>query len=82
MERRFDPTVLWQIAVGILLVVGWEAVGRASGGVWTSRPSLIVVKLVAWLQGNLYLHVATTLTEVVTFDTSADLFCPGHDEWR
>jgi len=66
MERRFDPTVLWQIAVGILLVVGWEVVGRASGGVWTSRPSLIAVKLVAWLQGNLYLHVATTLTEVVT----------------
>ena len=66
MERRFDPTVLWQIAVGNLLVVGWEVVGRASGGVWTSRPSLIAVKLVAWLQGNLYLHVATTLTEVVT----------------
>ena len=66
MERRFDPIVLWQIAVGVLLLAGWEAVGRVSGGVWTSRPSLIAVKLVAWLQGNLYLHVATTLTEVVT----------------
>ena len=44
-QRRFDPIVLWQIAVGILLVVGWEAVGRVSGGAWTSRPSLIAVKL-------------------------------------
>ena len=57
--------VLWQIAVGVLLLAGWEAVGRVSGGTWTSRPSLIAVKLAAWLQGNLYLHVATTLTEVV-----------------
>ena len=66
MIRRFDPIVLWQIAVGIVLLGGWEAVGSISGGEWTSRPSLIAVRLAAWLQGSIYPHAATTLTEVVT----------------
>jgi NitT/TauT family transport system permease protein len=66
MTRRFDPIVLWQITVGVLLLAGWEAIGRLSGGTWTSRPSLIAAKLAVWLQGTLYLNVATTLTEVVT----------------
>ena len=66
MTRRFDPIVLWQIAVGIVLLGGWEAVGSISGGEWTSRPSLIAVRLAAWLQGSIYPHAATTLTEVVT----------------
>ena len=66
MARRFDPIVLWQIAVGLLLLAGWEAVGDISGGTWTSRPSLIAVKLAGWLQGSVYPHFATTLTEVVT----------------
>jgi NitT/TauT family transport system permease protein len=64
--RRFDPIALWQIAVGIVLLGGWEAVGRISGGAWTSRPTLIASKLAVWLQGSIYPHVATTLTEVVT----------------
>jgi NitT/TauT family transport system permease protein len=66
MARRLDPIVLWQIAVGIVLLGGWELVGRVSGGTWTSRPSLIAAKLAMWLQGSVYPHVATTLTEVVT----------------
>jgi NitT/TauT family transport system permease protein len=66
MKRRFDPIVLWQITVGVLLIGGWEAVGRISGGMWTSRPSLIAMKLADWLQGSIYAHAATTLTEVVT----------------
>lgn len=65
MTRRFDPIVLWQIAVGVLLLGGWEAIGRTSTGVWTSRPSLIAVKLGEWFQGIIYIHIATTLTEVV-----------------
>ena len=64
--RRLDPIVVWQIAVGVFLLVGWEAVGRISGGEWTSRPTLIAAKLAVWLQGSIYPHVATTLTEVVT----------------
>jgi NitT/TauT family transport system permease protein len=64
MMRRFDPILLWQIAVGIALLAGWEAVGRIAGGAWTSRPTLIAAKLAAWLAGGLYIHLATTLTEV------------------
>jgi len=66
MTRRFDPIILWQIAVGVLLLVGWEFVGRVTGGTWTSRPSLIAAKLAVWLQGSIYPDIATTLTEVVT----------------
>jgi NitT/TauT family transport system permease protein len=66
MTRRFDTIVPWQIAVGLGLLGGWEAVGRISGGTWTSRPMLIAAKLAVWLQGSIYPHVATTLTEVVT----------------
>jgi NitT/TauT family transport system permease protein len=66
MTRRFDPIILWQIAVGVLLLAGWEAIGDWYGSEWTSRPSLIAARLATWLQGNLYIHVATTLTEVVT----------------
>jgi NitT/TauT family transport system permease protein len=66
MARRGDPIILWQIAVGVALLIAWEAIGRLSGGEWTSRPSLIAVRLAGWLQGSLYIHLATTLTEVVT----------------
>jgi NitT/TauT family transport system permease protein len=65
MTRRFDPILMWQIAVGMLLLGGWELIGRLSGSEWTSRPSLIAVKLAAWLEGSIYIHIATTLTEVV-----------------
>ncbi len=65
MRRHFDPILLCQVAVGVLLLAGWEAVGRISGGMWTSRPSLIAIKLAGWLQGSLYPHLATTLAEVV-----------------
>ena len=66
MTRRFDPIIIWQIAVGVVLLSGWEAIGRLYGSEWTSRPSLIAVRLASWLRGDLYIHVATTLTEVVT----------------
>jgi sulfonate transport system permease protein len=66
MARHFDPIAVWQVGVGLLLLTGWEAIGRLTGGTWTSHPSLIAAKLAAWLQGSLYLHLATTLTEVVT----------------
>jgi NitT/TauT family transport system permease protein len=72
--RRFDPIVLWQIAVGIVLLGGWEAVGRISGGAWTSRPTLIAAKLAQWLQGSIYPHAATTLTEVATGLVVGSLF--------
>ena len=66
MTRRIDPIAVWQVAVGVLLLAGWETIGRLDGSEWTSRPSLIAVRLASWLHGSLYIHVATTLTEVVT----------------
>src|SRR6202020_1083839 len=51
---------------GVLLLAGWETIGRLYGSEWTSRPSLVAVRLASWLHGSLYIHVATTLTEVVT----------------
>jgi NitT/TauT family transport system permease protein len=66
MTRRIDPIAVWQVAVGVLLLAGWETIGRLYGSEWTSRPSLIAVRLASWLHGSLYIHVATTLTEVIT----------------
>jgi NitT/TauT family transport system permease protein len=65
MLRRLEPILLWQLLVGVLLLGAWEAIGRISGGAWTSRPTLIAAKLAVWLQGSVYAHVATTVTEVI-----------------
>jgi NitT/TauT family transport system permease protein len=65
MRQRPNPILFWQIAVGVLLLGGWELMGWLSGGVWTSRPTLIAAKLGQWLQGSVYIHIATTLTEVI-----------------
>jgi NitT/TauT family transport system permease protein len=62
---RSDYTIAWQVAVGMALLGAWEAFGRLHGSEWTSQPSLIAARLMEWAQGNLYLHFATTLTEVV-----------------
>ena len=63
---RNDHILVWQVAVGVGLLAAWEALGRLHGSQWTSEPSLIAERLVQWARGNLYLQVATTLTEVVT----------------
>jgi len=60
-----DTIVVWQVAVGIAFLGVWEAFGRLHGSEWTSQPSLIAARLAEWAQGNLYLHFATTLTEVI-----------------
>jgi NitT/TauT family transport system permease protein len=63
---RNDHILVWQVAVGVGLLAAWEALGRLHGSQWTSEPSLIADRLVQWARGDLYLQVATTLTEVVT----------------
>jgi NitT/TauT family transport system permease protein len=65
-DAHADQIVVWQVAVGVVLLVVWEAVGRLHGTQWTSAPSLIAARLAQWVQGDLYLHIATTLTEVIT----------------
>lgn len=60
-----DSVVFWQLLVGILLLAAWEAFGRLHGAEWTSEPSLIVARLARWAGGDLYIHVGTTLAEVI-----------------
>lgn len=60
------PIVVWQIGVGILFLAAWEAVGHTASGEWTSRPVLIAQRLLEWLSGPLYQHLATTAIEVLT----------------
>jgi NitT/TauT family transport system permease protein len=63
--RESDSVLGWQILTGVLLLASWEAVGIIYGSTWTSRPSLVAVKIFQWLQGDLYIHVLTTATEMV-----------------
>ena len=59
------PIAVWQIGVGIGFLAAWEAVGHTASGEWTSRPLLIGARLLQWLAGPLYPHLATTAIEVV-----------------
>lgn len=55
----------WQVALGLLLLGGWELVGRNGGGSFVSRPSLVAGRLAAWFSGSIYVHLGTTLIELV-----------------
>jgi len=55
----------WQVGVGLVWLAVWEIAGATSGSTWISRPSLIGARLLRWAAGELYVHVATTVTEVV-----------------
>lgn len=35
------------------------------GPLWISRPSLVLIKIFQWLQGDLYVHFFTTITEML-----------------
>ena len=59
-------TFLWQVAFGIGLLGAWYACGLVFGVAWISSPALVARKLAAWLMtGSIYVHVMTTLTEMV-----------------
>ncbi len=51
--------------LGLALIAAWEAFGTFTGGTWTSKPSLIAVRLAQWAERDLAWHVATTLQEIV-----------------
>ena len=60
-----QSVMLPRALVLVTLIVLWEIVGRTSSErKWTSAPSLIAARLLNWLVGNLWLHVATTLAEM------------------
>jgi len=64
-QTRPYSDAVWQVLVGVALLAGWELLGRLHGAEWTSEPSLIVVRLARWAGGDLYIHIATTLAEVI-----------------
>ena len=55
----------WQIGVGLAWLALWEIAGATTGSTWISRPSLIGAQLLRWARGDLYVHLATTVTEVM-----------------
>ncbi len=55
----------WQIGVGFAWLAVWEIAGATTASEWISRPSLIAARLLRWARGDLYIQVATTVTEVV-----------------
>lgn len=56
--------LVWQIAFGAVALLVWELGGRVFGSAWTSLPSLVAGRLMAWGQSGLFKHIAVTLTEV------------------
>lgn len=66
--RPFTDRTLfvWRVSVGLLLLASWEATAAVYGDRWISRPTMVALKLAAWMQeGAFYVHLATTLTEVL-----------------
>lgn len=63
---RSARTILgWQVAVGVGWLAVWELTGALTRSAWVSRPSLIGLRLLQWARGDLYVHIATTVTEVL-----------------
>lgn len=60
-----DRTVWWQIGLGIALLGAWEMAGHAEIGTWISRPTLVGNRLAVWAGGALWVHLGTTLAELI-----------------
>ncbi|UUZ76953.1 ABC transporter permease subunit [Polaromonas sp. P1(28)-13] len=60
-----DRIVMWQVILGIALLVGWEIAGRTLGDSWISRPLLIFSRLQDWAMVDLHINLLTTLGEMV-----------------
>ena len=57
--------VVQQLALGIGLVLVWEACALVYGTTWISRPLLVAQQLWIWLRADLHVHVLTTLAEML-----------------
>lgn len=65
LGRLVGADLTTQVAAGVILLAGWELAGWLYPSVWVSRPDLVVARLGTWIVGDLYLHLATTVCEVV-----------------
>jgi NitT/TauT family transport system permease protein len=54
-----------QAALGIVLLIAWEACGQIYGTTWISRPLLVARQLWSWVLADLHAHVLTTLAEML-----------------
>jgi NitT/TauT family transport system permease protein len=54
----------WQLAFGVLAVATWEVAGRTFGSAWSSLPSLVLRRLITWGEGDLFMHISVTMTEL------------------
>lgn len=61
-DRR---VLIWQVLFGLAMLAAWEAVGHVADPTWTSRPSLIAARLVAWSGNGLATQVGVTAAEIV-----------------
>ncbi len=54
----------WQVLFGLVPLALWELASRYFTSTWTSSPLLIFRQLGTWLAGDLWRHVAMTMSEV------------------
>jgi NitT/TauT family transport system permease protein len=54
-----------RVAFVVVLLVIWQLYGALAGDEWTSRPTLVAVKIWQLAQNGLAGHIATTLSEIV-----------------
>ena len=57
--------IMRRIAFGLALLGVWQLAGNAFGTTWISAPILVAERLMILMAGDLYVHVATTATEIV-----------------
>lgn len=63
--RSADRGVLaGQVLLGVALLALWEWAGASLGSSWTSRPSLIALRLVEWAGTTLWTNIGVTLAEI------------------
>lgn len=60
-----DNVLAWQVAFGIVMLLLWQLAGSAIGTQWISSPELVARKLLAWVAGDLLLHVGVTVVEMI-----------------
>lgn len=64
-RRAAVQTIVWQVAVGVLLIALWYAAGLKFGTTWISSPGAVAARLTLWVTGDLWIHVTTTLGEML-----------------
>lgn len=57
--------LVWQVGLGLALILIWEVAGEVTGSHWVNRPSLIAERVVEWSKGEIYPHLLATALELV-----------------